>query len=379
VKFNRYAVGVAVVAAAALSLTACSSGGSGSPSTSSSTPSASAPVAAAKVDPSLTGTITSGGSSAQANAEAAWTAAFTAQASGVTINYDKSQGSGGGVTNWLNGSYDFAGSDAPLTAAEQTQSQTICGPGGALDIPAYLSGVNIIYNLPGVTSLKLDSEVIAKIFSKSITTWNDPAIAALNSGVTLPSNPITVVVRSDGSGTTDNFTTYLHDTQPSIWTNAPSTAWPITGESGQQGGTGVVNAVKAGSYTIGYADQSSATGVPAAAVEVGSTGKFVKYSASGATNAFAAAATTTPSTKGDLTQTLDYTKITNPNSYPIPLQSYQILCTTFKSAAQAKLTKAYIGFVATAEGQAISAKNAGSAPLPAKILAAAQNSLKLVK
>lgn len=373
-KFSRYGVALAVVAAAALSLTACSAGTSGSPTATATPDSASA----AKVDSSLSGTITSGGSSAQANAEAAWTAAFTAQAGGVTINYDKSQGSGGGVTNWLNGSYDFAGSDAPLTAAQQAQSKSICGAGGALDIPAYLSGVAIIYNLPGVTGLKLDSETIAKIFTKQITTWNNPAIAALNPGVTLPSNPITQVVRSDGSGTTDNFSTYLHDTQPGIWTNAPSTAWPIAGESGQQGGTGVVNAVKAGSYTIGYADQSSASGVDWASIEVGSSGTFVKYSAAGATKAFAEAASTTPSTKGDLTQTLDYTKITSTDAYPIPLQSYQILCTHFKSAAQAKLTKAYVGFVGTAEGQEISAKNAGSAPLPAKILAAVQNSLKLV-
>jgi phosphate transport system substrate-binding protein len=375
VKFNRYGVGLVVVAAAAISLTACSSGGSGSSST--STPTASA-ASAATVDSSLTGTITSGGSSAQANAEAAWTAAFTAQATGVTINYDKSQGSGGGVTNWLNGSYDFAGSDAALTPAQQTQSQTICGPGGALNIPAYLSGVAIIYNLPGVTGLKLNSETIAKIFSKQITTWNDPAIAALNPGVTLPSNPITQVVRADGSGTTDNFTTYLHDTQPSIWTSAPSTAWPIAGESGQQGGSGVVNAVTAGNYTIGYADQSSIATAAAASVEVGSSGKFVKYSAAGATEAFSEAATTTPTTKGDLTQVLDYSKITSTSAYPIPLQSYQILCTHFKSAAQAKLTKAYVGFIGTTEGQAISAKNAGSAPLPAKLLAQVQSSLKLV-
>ena len=363
--------GLALVTAIALSSCASSGG-----STSSSTPTASTPT----VDySSLSGTITAGGSSAQANAEAAWTAAFTAQASKVTINYDKSQGSGGGVTNWLAGSYDFAGSDAALTAAQQTSAQTTCGSGGALNIPAYLSGVAIIYNLPGVKGLKLDSATIAKIFNKTITTWNDPAITALNPGVTLPANPITPVVRSDGSGTTENFTTYLHDVQPSVWTAAPSTTWPITGESAQQGGSGVVATVAAGANTIGYADQSAVGTASQASIQVGTGKTFVAYSEKGATNAFSAAASTTPSGKGDLTQTLDYTKITNADSYPIPLLSYQIVCTTFKSATQAKLTQAYLGFVGSATGQAVAAKNAGSAPLPASILSDVATSLKLIK
>lgn len=372
-KLKRYGAPLAILAAAALSLTACASN-----STPASTSSASASAPAVDLS-SLSGTITAGGSSAQANAETAWTAAFTAQASGVTVNYDKSQGSGGGVTNWLAGSYDFAGSDAPLSAAQQTSSQTICGPGGALNIPAYLSGVAIIYNLPGVSTLKLDSATIAKIFNKTITMWNDPAIAATNPGVTLPANLITPVVRSDGSGTTDNFTTYLSDVQPSIWTYPASTAWPVAGESAQQGGSGIVATVAAGANTIGYADQSAIGKATAAQIQVGTSKTFVAYSAKGATNAFDAAATTTPTTKGDLTQTLDYTKITNANSYPIPLQSYQILCTKFKSAAQAKLTKAYVGFVTSTVGQDVSAKNAGSAPLPSSILSKVPASLALVK
>jgi phosphate transport system substrate-binding protein len=374
VKFKNVAVVGAIALTSAIALSACSSSSTTTPAATTA-PS----VTTVKVDPSLSGTITAGGSSAQANAETAWTAAFTAQASGVTINYDKSQGSGGGVTNWLAGSYDFAGSDAALSAAQQTQSQSICGSGGALDIPAYLSGVSVIYNVAGVSNLKLSSATIAKIFTLQVKTWNDPAIAADNPGVTLPSGPITVVTRADGSGTTANFTTYLHDVQPSIFTEAAGTAWPVPGTSGQQGGSGVVNTVTAGAGTIGYADNSSIGSVTAAEVQVGTSSNYVAYSQTGATNAFDAAATVTPSTKGDLSETIDYSKITNKDSYPIPLLSYQILCTQFKDAAQAKLAKAYVAFVASDEGQKVAATNAGSAPLPASVLKTIQASLKLVK
>ncbi|MDQ1545527.1 MAG: phosphate transport system substrate-binding protein, partial [Actinomycetota bacterium] len=220
---NVAAVG-AIALVTAIALSSCSS-----PAPS---PTATKSAAAPTLDLStLSGTLTAGGSSAQANAQAAWTAAFTAVATGVTINYDKSQGSGGGVTNWLGGSYDFAGTDSALNPTQVTSAATTCGAGGGLDLPVYLSGVAIIFNVDGVTKLNLDSATIANIFNKKITTWNDPAITALNPGTTLPSAAITPVVRSDGSGTTANFTTYLSESQPSLWSYPVSTAWPVTGES----------------------------------------------------------------------------------------------------------------------------------------------------
>jgi len=377
VKFKNVAVVGAFALTATIALAGCasSSGDSGTPSTK---PSASADTY--KVDPSLSGTITAGGSSAQANAEAAWAAAFTAQASGVTINYDKSQGSGGGVTNWLAGSYDFAGSDSPLNPTQVASSATTCGADGAVNLPVYLDGVAVIYNLPGVDKLNLSSEVIAKIFSLKITTWNDAAIVALNPKAKLPATAITTVTRSDGSGTTTNFTNYLSQTQPSIWTYAPSNAWPVAGSSAQQGGSGVVNTVKAGAGTIGYADHSAIGDLTSASIQAGTGKDFVAFSQEGASAAFAKAAVAVPSdVEGDLPQKLDYTKLTDKSAYPIPLISYQILCKTFKSAEQAKLTKAFVGFVASDLGQKIAAKNAGSAPIPAATLAKISKSLELIK
>jgi phosphate transport system substrate-binding protein len=375
VKLKNVAAVGAIALVTAIALSSCSS------STPTPTPTATKSAATGPDLSTLSGTLTAGGSSAQANAQAAWTAGFTSVATGVTINYDKSQGSGGGVTNWLAGSYDFAGTDSALNPTQVTAATTTCGAGGGLDLPVYLSGVAIIFNVPGVTSLNLDSKTIAEIFSKKITMWNDPAIQALNSGATLPAHAITPVVRSDGSGTTANFTTYLSETQPSIWTYPVSTAWPVTGESAQQGGSGIVSTVAAGQYTIGYADQSSVGTADQAAIQLGSSGStFDKYTAAGATKAFAAAATSAPNgTTGDLTQKIDVTKITAKGAYPIPLLSYDVICTTFKSSTQATLAKAYLGFIDSANGQAIAAKNAGAAPLPASILADVATSLKLVK
>jgi len=378
VKFKNVAVVGAFALTATIALAGCASSSGDTGSTTK--PSASATADAYKIDPSLTGTITAGGSSAQANAEAAWVAAFTSQAKGVTINYDKSQGSGGGVTNWLAGSYDFAGSDSPLNPTQVTSSASTCGADGAINLPVYLDGVAVIYNLPGVKDLKLSSEVIAKIFSLKITTWNDAAIVALNPKAKLPATAITTVTRSDGSGTTTNFTNYLSQSQPSIWTYAPSNAWPVAGSSAQQGGSGVVNTVKAGEGTIGYADHSAIGDLSSAQIQAGTSKDYVAFSAEGASTAFAKAAVATPTAvEGDLSQKLDYTKLTDKSSYPIPLISYQILCKTFKSADQAKLTKAFVGYVASDIGQKIAAKNAGAAPIPAAMLAKIAKSLADVK
>src|SRR5262249_37363462 len=156
---------------------------------------------------------------------------------GVTINYDKSQGSGGGVTNFLSGAYDFAGSDSPLNADQTAQSKNL---GGGINLPVYLDGVAVIFNIPGVTSLKLSGATIAKIFNLQTPEWPAPATPADN-GTALPAGAITTVARSDGSGTTQNFTNYLAATQAANWPYPAANSWPVTGNvSLQKGGSGVV-------------------------------------------------------------------------------------------------------------------------------------------
>ncbi len=374
-KLTRISQLGALAAVAALALTGCASSGGNTPAESAS-PTATSSDVAFQIDPNLSGTITAGGSSAQSNTQQAWTTAYNATAKNVTINYDKSQGSGGGVTNFLSGAYDFAGSDSPLNADQTAQSKALCTEGG-INIPIYLDGVAIIFNIPGVTKLQLSGETIAKIFALQITDWSDPAITKDN-GTALAAGAITTVARSDGSGTTQNFTNYLAATQSSVWTFPAGKDWPVEGNvSKQKGGSGVVEAVKAGSGTIGYADHSAIGTLNAASIVT--DGTAVAYSGEAVSKTFEAAAVDNSNgVAGDLSKKFDYSKLT-PESYPIPLVSYAVVCSTFKDAAQAELVKSYLGFVTSSLGQSVAEKNAGSAPLPESVLADAAKTLAAIK
>ncbi len=329
----------------------------------------------------LSGTITAGGSSAQANAEAAWTAAFKATNAGVTINYDKTQGSGGGRTQFISGAYDFGGSDAPLNA-DETTSAAAKFPGGAVDLPIYLDGVSIAYNVSGVTSLNLSTATLAKVFARTITDWSDPAITADNGGTALPAGPITTVVRSDSSGTATNLTNFLYASDPTDWKWPGSGSWPtdITGTDAQKGGSAVAGEVAKVAGSIGYVDHSAAkdgSGNPLATATVNG----IAFSADAVAKAFSDGATTKSNgVAGDLSQSFDYTKINaDTAAYPIPLLSYAIIPLTFATPAQGTLTKAYLAFIASTTGQQTAAANAGSVPLPDSILSAVNATLATVK
>lgn len=168
----------------------------------------------------------------------------------VQVNY-QAIGSGGGISDLKNKNNDFAGSDAPLTASEIEAAPNV------LHIPETIGAVTIPYNLPGVSSgLKLTGQVIADVFEGKITNWNDPAIQNLNPDITLPSQTIITVHRSDGSGTTFVFTGYLVDSSSS-WSSSvgqgKSVAWPAGG-IGSNGNTGVATSIITTPYSIGYVE-----------------------------------------------------------------------------------------------------------------------------
>lgn len=356
---KRYGFIAAVAVVGAVALASCSS----------STPGSTAAAG---------GTITAGGSSAQGNAEKAWIAAYTASTSGVTINYDSSQGSGGGRSNFIKGSYDFAGSDAPLSADETTQAAATY-PGGAIDIPIYMDGVAIAFNVPGVTSLNLSSSTLAKIFNLKITDWSDPAITKDNGGTALPKGPITTVVRSDSSGTAQNFTNFLVGTAASDWPYPAAGTWPVTaGVSAQKGGSAVAGTIGTTAGAIGYVDHSAAKDSSGNPLTV-ATINGIAFSAGAVASTLSDAGTVSGNgVTGDLSIKFDYTKL-SPTDYPIPLLSYAIIPTTFKDPAQGALTKAYLTFVTSSTGQQVAATNAGSAPLPDSILSQIATSLAAVK
>src|SRR5690606_21065212 len=120
-------------------------------------------------------------------------------------NYD-SIGSGGGRKNLLDGATVLAGSDSYLKPEEIEASYEICGEGGAINLPVYISPIAVPFNLEGIDELNLSPDTLARIFLREITSWDDAAIAGDNPGVELPATPITAVNRADESGTTQNFT-----------------------------------------------------------------------------------------------------------------------------------------------------------------------------
>ena len=309
------------------------------------------------------GTIAGAGSSAQQAAQEAWIAKFESDNSDATVTYD-AIGSGGGRDQFIaGGNTAYGGSDAAFDSDELPKAKQRCqGEGGQLvEIPNYISPLAIVYNLPGVDNLQLAPETTAKIFKGEITKWNDPAIKADNPGVDLPDTDITPVHRSDESGTTFNFTDYLHGAAPSVWTFDPDGNWPIkSGESGAQT-SGLVQAVKAGEGTIGYTDESQAGDLGVAKVKVGNT--YVAPSAAGASHDFDISKKD-PALSDQFVYAYKVERTsTDPQDYPILLVSWLMGCTKYKDSSTTDLVKAYFSFVVSDEGQQVAAQNAGSAPI----------------
>jgi phosphate transport system substrate-binding protein len=216
-------------------------------------------------------TVNGAGSTLAAPIYQQWESALKGQ--GVTLNYNP-VGSGTGIADLQTATVDFAGSDPSLKSTDKSGMK-----GPVLQFPVAFGAITVSYNLSGVKSgLKLDGPTISKIYMGQIKTWNDPAIKALNPGTTLPSTSITVVHRSDSSGTTQGFTTFLADTDPS-WASTvgppdKEVKWP-TG-TGAAKNSGVAAAVKQTDGAIGYVEQAYAleNGFTYAAVK-NSGGQFV--------------------------------------------------------------------------------------------------------
>ncbi|ANG86268.1 phosphate ABC transporter substrate-binding protein PstS [Microbacterium aurantiacum] len=353
-KISRFAQVGALAAVAALTLAGCAANeGGGSTDAGTGTDTGS----------SLSGTLSGGGASSQEVAVQTWTAGFQTANADVTVNYAPA-GSGAGRESFQAGAFQFAGSDRAFTTDEIAEGPFDgCVEGsGIIELPTYISPIAVIFNLDGVDSLNLSADVIAGLFAGTITNWNDPAIAELNEGVELPDLAVTPVHRADDSGTTENFTAYLFEAAPSVWTEEPDGVWPFTSGEAAQGTSGVVSAVAGGNGTIGYADASRAAeeGLSTAAVQVGDA--FVEYSPEAAAAIVDASPFEEGRGEGDLAIALDRTS-TAEGVYPIVLISYMIACQEYSDTAAAPLVKGYLQYVASPEGQDEAAASAGSAPI----------------
>jgi phosphate transport system substrate-binding protein len=339
----------------ALGLAACGSSSSNTGSSSSST-------TAKTASSSTSGTISGAGSTFAAPVYEQWASSL----SPLTVNY-QAVGSGAGITSLESKTVDFGASDPPLKPADEAALAKNGSP--AVQVPMFLGAITVSYNLPGVKSgLKLEGKTIADIYLGKVKTWNDPEIAALNPGVSLPSTAITVIHRSDSSGTTDGFTGFLAKVDPEFKSKVgegKTVQWP-TG-TGAKGNAGVAGAVQQTDGAIGYVEQAYALEHSFTYASVkNKSGNFVAPTL--ASTSAAAEGVTVPANLG--------IKISNPSApaaYPITSQTFVVvnkdLCKAGIPGGEAA-AKGVVKFLdyGLGEGQTILSK-ADYAALPSAILA----------
>jgi phosphate transport system substrate-binding protein len=352
----------AAFAAMALSLAACSS----SSTTTTSAPATSGTATGSASAANLSGTLNGSGSTFQLVYQQTAIQSFKSVQPNMTVNYGGG-GSGKGRTDLASGVVNFAGSDSPIPSTETAnfKGKTV------LYFPVFLGPITVSYNLSGVSSLKLDATVLAEIFSGKITSWNNPAITALNSGVSLPSTPITIAVRSDSSGTTQNFSLYLEKAAASAWTLGSSSTikWPGTARAGNGNG-GVAQIIKSTPGAIGYVDyaDAKASSLTFASIK-NSSGNYVAPSPQSA-SAAGAGITIEPNL------TFHAVNSSEPQAYPITYQSWVLVYETQPSTNDAAMLKSYIGYL-IGSGQSL-LTNLGYAPLPSGLQAQAQAQLSKI-
>jgi phosphate transport system substrate-binding protein len=318
------------------------------------------------------GTLNGAGSTFAAPMYQQWAGQYKSS-KGVQINY-QAIGSGGGISEFTQGVVNFGATDAPMTGTEQAAAQA--GQGSVvLHIPMIIGAVAVIYNEPSVSGLKLDGPTLADIYLGKITKWNASAIKALNPGVTLPSDAIQPVQRSDSSGTSFAFTSYLSAISPT-WASqvgaSKSPAWP-TG-TGATGTSGVAAAVQQTKGSIGYVEYGYATQghIPFASLK-DAAGQFVAPSTA-STNA-ASAAATYPTDFTKLTFSLDNSSASG--AYPLVTPTYILIAQKQKDATTGSELKGWLQWdLASAQQGGVT--KLGYAPLPAKLISLDLAALKTV-
>lgn len=312
----------------------------------------------------ISGNFAGAGASSQQAAVEAWVAGFQTSNPQAKISYNPS-GSGAGVTTFLSGATAWAGSDKPLSAEEIKQSESVCASGSAFDVPVYISPIAIVFNLKGISDqdkhVNMDATTIAKIFNGKITQWNDPALVRQNPDITLPDKAITVVHRSDKSGTTQNFLAYVKAAAAKDWEYNLSENWPNSVGQGAKGTSGVMNTVMQADGTIGYADFSQVGKAGTVAIKVGHS--YVPISAQAASTAIEDSQIQDPAGTNRVVINVNYT--TNAEgAYPIVLVSYDIACPAYKNVTTSQFVKAWLTYVTSTQGQRLAEQTAGTAPLP---------------
>jgi phosphate ABC transporter phosphate-binding protein len=350
-KRNRSSAAVSLLAAGALALSACSNSHA-----------TLAYAAGAKVDCGGKQTLTASGSTAQANAMNKFIDAYRNACSGQTLNYT-ANGSGAGISEFLAGKTDFGGSDIPLSGDQYAAAKQRCGGADAWNLPVVFGPLAITYNLSSVDELVLDAPTLAKIFNGTITRWDDPALTALNAS--MPSEDIRVIYRSDASGTTDNFQSYLQAASGGAWKQGTGKTFNGGVGTGAAGNKGTSELVKTTEGAISYNELSFALqqGLYAAEIKTPASRRSLRPVRIGTDTVGKTITGAKIIGKGnDLV--LDISAFYNPaqpDVYPIVLATYEIVCSKYADPELAKAVKAFLQ-AAIGPGQVDLARN-GYIPL----------------
>jgi phosphate transport system substrate-binding protein len=338
-KFRLPAAGLAL----ALFAAACGGG--------DDTPSAATDGTATTNEPALSATLNASGATFPKGFYEVAIAGYKKVQPGVTVNYNAT-GSGAGRTALQDGVVDFAGSDGLVNTADVSKYK-----GEFVYVPTIAAPITVSYNLTDVKDLTLDADTIAKIFQRQIKKWDDPAIAAQNPGVRLPATDITVAHRSDGSGTTENFTKYLVAAAPNTWTlkSGSTVEWPADTQAGN-GNLGVAQIVKGTAGAVGYVDLSDAkaSGLQFAKVK-NKSGKAIVANLDGATAALAGA---------QINADLSYNPLNaeGADAYPITAPTWILVYKNQPDKAKGEAIKSFLRYV-VGDAQKL-ADDVDYAPLP---------------
>ncbi|MFC6094781.1 phosphate ABC transporter substrate-binding protein PstS [Saccharothrix lopnurensis] len=357
-KTKRHGAVVGLIAAGALLLTACGSDNNAPAGGAAQTTGESS----SSVECGGKSKLSAEGSSAQKNAIDTFVQAYQQRCSGSDLAYNAS-GSGAGVKQFIAGQVDFGGSDSPLSESkgEVAGAAERCEGNPAWNLPLVFGPVALGYKLGGVSDLTLNGEVAATIFNGTVKKWNDPAIAALNSGASLPDKDITVIYRSDESGTTDNFQQYLEAASKGAWTQGAGKQFKGGVGEGKEKSAGVAQAAGAVDGAITYVELSFAQDNKLSIAKIDNGSGAVELNEESVGKAIDGA--TIKGTGNDLV--LDLESIygaSTAGAYPLLLATYEIVCSKGYDADTAKAVKAFLTVAAT-DGQAGLA-DAGYAPLP---------------
>ncbi|MBD3881208.1 phosphate ABC transporter substrate-binding protein PstS [Phormidium tenue FACHB-886] len=352
----------------ALSLGLAVSCGTSTPEVSTSPAAGTSPAASPAAGGGDSATLSGAGASFPAPVYQRWFADYNKENPGVQVSY-QSVGSGAGVEQFLAGTVDFGATDAPLKEEERAQFKEKFGA-EPIQIPMTGGSVVFAYNLEEVPDLKLSREAYCGIATGKITTWNDPTIAEANPGAKLPDQPIEFVHRSDGSGTTFQFTTHLQAACPDWKAGAnKSVEWPVgTGAKGNEGVTAQIQQTPA---SIGYTEYSYAkeNGLEMAAIE-NKAGKLIEPSPEAGAAAFEGAtvpadfALTVPDPEGE-------------DAYPISGLTWLLLYPEYQDAAKGKALKEVVSWALT-DGKG-TATELGYVPLESDLVTKVEGELDKVK